>query len=396
MNHSFADSMDLEVLLRDSQNRQHEFPITATKVFLAHAATSPLPRRISNAMVEYANRASSEGQWEFAYHEIEADTRNLAAKLLSAERDEIALVSSTSTGLNIIASGLSWEKGDNIIIADGDFPANIYPWVNLQRLGVQVKFIPKREDGSVTVEDVASLVDGRTRLVSLSSVNYLSGFKIDVSKIGSFLHRRGILFCVDAIQSIGALSIDLEFIDFLAAGANKWILGPLGTGLLYIKRRSQPKLHPGWVGWKGIHPCGDYTNYNISLPDSAKKMEPTPLCITGLFGFHSALRMLLDIQIPKIESRLMEVQNRLGSLISEKGYKVVSKFDSDSASGITSFTTTLPELLIVRKQLDDAGFVVSIRDGLTGGKFIRVAPHFYNTDDEIAAFLDALPVVHPR
>jgi cysteine desulfurase/selenocysteine lyase len=220
-------------LLEESVLRHYEFPITNRKVFLAHAAASPLPRRVSSAMTQYLDVASTEGQWEYLYANVEEETRRDAAKLIGAHKEEIAFVSSTSIGLSMVASGISWQKDDNVIIADGDFPSNIYPWLNLQNRGVTVKFIPIHHDGAVTLDDVMNQVNDNTRLVSLSSVNYVTGYKIDVSAIGQYLHEKGILFCVDAIQSLGAIPIDITYVDFLAAGAYKWLLGPLGIGILY-------------------------------------------------------------------------------------------------------------------------------------------------------------------
>ncbi|MGI2336699.1 MAG: aminotransferase class V-fold PLP-dependent enzyme [Dehalogenimonas sp.] len=390
---AWGDGLDIFRVLHDPDLRQKEFPITAAKVFLAHAASSPLPFRVSEAMVDYVRRASTEGQWEYINHQIEEETRDFAALLLGAEKDEIALVASTSAGLNIVAAGLPWQSGDNVIIADGDFPANVYPWLNLQALGVQVKFIPRTEDGSVTLKNIIPLVDQRTRLVSLSSVNYLTGFQIDVPGIGAYLKGRNILFCVDAIQSAGIFPTDLKYVDFLAAGANKWLLGPLGTGILFVSKKNFDVLSPSWVGWKNVRSYNNYTAYDLCFVDSAKKYEPTPICISGMFGLHSALKMILEVQVTEIAARLADVRHRLVSILKEKGFNVLNGGDEQRYTGITSFTSPKIDIAGMRNQIDADGFVVSLRDGLTCGKYIRVGPHFYNTDDEIQRFLDNLPTL---
>jgi selenocysteine lyase/cysteine desulfurase len=383
--------IDIPNLLDNPVLRHHEFPITASKTFLAHAAVSPLPRRVASAISTYTQRASSEGQWEYIYADIENETRKYAAILLGASEDEIAFISSTSLGLSLVAAGLPWQKGDNVIIADGDFPSNIYPWLNLQSRGVQVKFIPRSKDGIVTLEDIVNLTDKNTRLVSLSTVNYISGFKIDVSSIGSYLHQKNILFCVDAIQSLGAFPIDTTYIDFLAAGANKWLLGPIGIGILYIKKKNPSLLIPVLAGWKCVQSSKSYTNYNLCFLDSAKRFEPACVSIVSLVGLHAALELLLEIKIENIADRLTAFRRLLVPALKEKGYQVFGLGGPEQNSGITSFSSKKQDIVQLRNKLDAGGFVVSIRDSLDGNKCIRVSPHFYNTDEEIFQFLDNIP-----
>jgi len=385
--------MDISNLLENPLLRQNEFPITASKTFLAHAAVSPFPRRIASAISGYTQRVSTEGQWEYIYADTENETRKYAAVLLGASEDEIAFVSSTSLGLSIVAAGLSWQKGDNVVIADGDFPSNIYPWLNLQRRGVQIKFIPRNKDGVVTLADIESLADKNTRLVSLSTVNYISGFRIDVTTIGSYLHERNILFCLDAIQSLGAFPIDTTHIDFLAAGANKWLLGPIGIGILYIKKKNLGLLNPVLAGWKCVQSSKNYTSYNLCFLDSARRFEPGCVSIVSMVGLHAALELLLEINIEKIAGRLAVLRGLIAPSLKEKGYQVFGLNGPEQTSGITSFSSQKQDIVQLRNKLDAGGFVVSLRDGLDGNKWIRVSPHFYNTDEEIFRFLTNIPDV---
>lgn len=385
--------MDLSSILVDSALRKREFPITARKVFLAHAATSPLPRSVSAAMAEYAERASWEGQWEYIYSKAELEARRYAARLLGGGEDEIAFVSSTSMGLSIIASGYPWEEGDNVIVTDGDFPSNIYPWLNLVSRGVRTKFIPRRRDGSVTPDDVMRIVDERTRLVSLSSVNFVTGYRVDVSSIGKRLSERGILFCVDAVQSLGALPFDASFVDFAASSAHKWLLGPLGIGILYIKRRNLGRIAPVLAGWKCVQESKKYLIYNLCFVDSARRFEPGGLNAIGIMGLHAALKLLLEIGIENIAGRLRRLQKDAISALDEKGYEVLSPSEPETSSGIISFTSRKLDIPRLRAELDSKGFIVSLRDNLEGGKCIRLAPHFYNTEEELSVFLTSLPDV---
>lgn len=379
------------MLLKKSALRHYEFPITDQKVFLAHAAASPLPRCVSAAMIQYLDVASTDGQWEYLYANIEEETRREAARLIGAQAGEIAFVSSTSMGLSMVASGLSWRRGDNVIIADGDFPSNIYPWLNLQNRGVTVKFIPKHDDGAVTLEDVMNLVDDNTRLVSLSSVNYITGYRIDVSAIGQYLHDKGILFCVDAIQSLGAFPIDVTYIDFLAAGAYKWLLGPMGIGILYVKTCNIERLTPVLAGWKCVQSSKEYLNYDLCFLDSAKCLEPGGINIVGIVGLHAALLLLMETGLDEIADRLAGFRRLIKAVLWEKGYDVIGPADDKLGSGITSFSSKTHDIADLRQKLDSNRFVVSMRDNFENRKCIRVSPHFYNSEDEIASFLAELP-----
>ncbi|MGP8081023.1 MAG: aminotransferase class V-fold PLP-dependent enzyme [Dehalococcoidales bacterium] len=388
-----GNTMDIKSLLDNPDLRTKEFPITATKIFLAHAAMSPFPKRTATAINEYVQRVSEEGQWEYLYADAETETRQYAAKLLEAEADEIAFVSSTSLGLSLVASGISWEAGDNVVIADGDFPSNIYPWLNLQKQGVQVKFIPRNKDGAVTLNDIVNVVDKNTRLVSLSTVNYVTGYRIDVPAIGAYLKQRNILFCLDAIQSLGVFPIDTTYVDFLAAGANKWLLGPVGIGILYVKKENIGLLDPALAGWKCVQDNHNYVCYNLNFLESAKRFEPGCVSLMGIIGLHAALTLLLEIEVKNIANRLTHFRKMLVPALNEKGYNVFGDDNPGTSSGITSFSSESCDILGLHNTLDGLGIVNSLREGLDGSKCIRVAPHFYNTEKEIMVFLDNIPQV---
>ncbi len=386
--------MKMSVSLTQSQ-RSEEFPITKTKVFLAHAALSPFPRRVCAAIQDYCQSNAVQGQWEYLYGDKEKQARQYAASLLGGEEDEIAFVSSTSMGLSIIAGGLPWRNGDNLIIADGDFPANVYPWLHLARLGVETRFIRRRPDGAICAADVLDLADDRTRLVSLSSVNYITGFRTDLNSIGEMLYRKGILFCVDAVQSLGVLPFDSQYVDFAAASSHKWLLGPMGIGVLFVKRKNFDILEPPLIGWKSVKSNKRYLDYKLEFVDSARRYEPGSPNGIGLMGLHAALGILTEAGTENVGRRIARFRELLVNRITELGYKVISPGDW-TGSSIVSFTGSEAEIVALREYLDKSGIIVSIRDTLDGRRCIRVAPHFYNTVEDIQALLDGIRAFQQR
>ena len=372
------------------EQRSEEFPITRTKVFLAHAAISPFSRRVCQAVQQYCQSNSDFGQWEYIWGPVEEKTRSLAGALVGCNADEIAFVSSTSMGLSLVAGGLPWQDGDNVVVADGDFPANVYPWLNLGRIGVTTKFIPRRPNGAVYVEDVMQAVDSRTRLVSLSSVNFVTGFRLDLDAIGAYLQEEGILFCVDAIQSLGALPFSARYVDFAVASSHKWQMGPMGVGLLFVRRKHFGRLSPVICGWKSVTDNHRYLDYHLEFADSAKRYEPGAINGMGIVGLHAALSTLIEAGIENIEVHLGRLRRQSADGLNHMGFEVLSPVDEYTGSGIVSFTSNSEEMTALRKYLDERNFVVSIRDSLDGRKCIRVAPHFYNTEEDIDAFLGAV------
>lgn len=385
-----SSSNQLNAILADEKLRRELFPVTQSRTYLAHAAVSPLPTCVAAAVSSYAEQASRLGQFEYLHREAERQTRKLAAELIGASAEEIAFIPSTSAGLSMVAAGLSWRRGDIVLISESDFPANTYPWLNLRRLGVSVKFIPRTDSGLVTVEDVESHLDPRTRLVSLSTVHFSSGMPIQVNTIGKFLRERGILFCVDAIQSLGILPCIVKHVDFLAADAHKWLLGPQGIGILFVRRENFEKLHPMLVGWKTPYsPLGPAPKV-FGLADSARRYEPGSLNAVGIVGLSSALSLISDIGVSAISQRLAALRSRLIHGLQAKDYEVLGSSARNLQTGITSFGHRGKDLPILFKELDKKGIVLSLRDDPDGNKCIRISPHFYNTEDEIDFLLNSI------
>src|SRR6478736_3227979 len=221
--------MQIQELLANEELRQHEFPVVKNKIFLGHAGDCPLPRRVAQAVADYALHSAAGDQEAAIWPQAVEDGRALGAKLLGCDADEVALVGPTSLALSFFASGLKFRKGDNILIYHDDYPSNVYPWMALAEKGVEVRLINTRGLGLIRPRDVTGQVDENTRLVALASCHFISGYRLDLNEIGNFLRQRNILFCVDAIQTVGAFPMRAGLADMLAADAHKWLLGPCGA-----------------------------------------------------------------------------------------------------------------------------------------------------------------------
>src|SRR5438876_5345188 len=265
--------MTLSELLSNEDLRRHEFPVARDRIFLAHAGVCPLPRRVAEAVREYASQCT-QGDQETLLPALQLPrTRELAARLLKARPDEIAFVGPTSLALSYVASGLPWHKHDNVVIYFDDYPSNVYPWMALAEQGVQVRRLNPRELGRVRLFDVQAQVDERTRLVALASCHFVSGYRTDLRAIGEYLQRRQILFCVDGIQTLGAFPTTVEHVDCLAADAHKWLLGPCAAGILFVRKSLQEKLRPPIYGWNNVR-CPNYiAQETMSLRPDARRYE---------------------------------------------------------------------------------------------------------------------------
>jgi cysteine desulfurase / selenocysteine lyase len=389
---SGGPSSSLAELLPDEAARRREFPVVEHKVYLAHAAVCPLPARVASAMSAYLAQVGRGGQFEYLHANAEAGARQLAAALIDATPEEIAFVSSTSAGLSLVAAGLPWKAGDSVVITEGDFPSNVYPWLRLEKLGVRVKSIRTQGDGVATLDAIAARVDDSTRLVALSSVHYATGARADVDAIGAYLHARGILLCVDAIQSLGAVPISSQHVDFLTADAHKWLLGPQGMGVLFVRAACFDRLDPVLLGWKSIESSRDFVQQKLALARTARRYEPGSLNAIGLIGLHAALSLLHGVGVPAISARLAELRALLVPGLERKGYEVLGPSDAKNrpTSGIVSFRREGTDMEALCKALDQAGIVTSLRHDLAGRACIRVAPHFYTSYAEIERLLAAV------
>jgi len=382
--------MTLTELLANEELRRYEFPVTRDKIFLAHAGVCPLPRRVAAAVSECAQRGTLGDQEAFVLHRLN-DARQLGAQLLRCQPEEVALVGPTSLALSFVAAGLKFKKNDNILIYHDDYPANVYPWMALAERSVEVRLLNTRGLGVIRPVDIMGQVDENTRLVALASCHFISGYRIDFQAIGKFLRERGIWFCLDAIQTLGAFPTTVEHVDFLAADAHKWLLGPCGAGLLYVRRGLQEKLNPPIYGWHNVRCPNFVAQEQIVFHNGAAKYEAGTHNLLGLAGLIAAMELVLEIGVENIAAELLRKRAWLVPALQAKGFTVLSADAKiENAGGIISFHQAGKDLAALHKKMTDAGVVASLRADRNGQNHIRLSPHFYNTDAELRRTLELL------
>jgi cysteine desulfurase / selenocysteine lyase len=383
--------MTLTEILADETLRQREFPVTRDWIFLAHGGDSPLPRRVAEGIAKYALQAASGDQEQYVYPAILGDIRQVAAELLHCQPDEVALVGPTSLALSYFASGLKFRRGENVLIYLDDYPSNVYPWMALAEQGVEVRLMNTRGLGLIRPRDVMGQVDENTRLVALASCHFISGYRIDIETIGRFLRERNVLFCLDAIQTLGAFPTTVEQVDLLAADAHKWLLGPCGAGLMYVQRAVQEWLKPPIYGWHNVR-CPDFVaQEKMELRSGAARYEAGTFNLLGIVGLLEALRLIQEFGLDNIARELLRKRAWLIPALQAKGYSVLhADAPPQNAGGIVSFYRADQDLAALHQKLREAKIVTSLRKDRTGQKFIRLSPHFYNTDAELQRVLELL------
>lgn len=355
------------------------FPITSQKIYLNHAAISPLSMRVTDKLDEFIDQRSFGSIDIFEQADaIRNRTRVMLARMINTDPEQIAFIQNTSEGFNHLVNGLSWNPGDEIILTDYEFPSNVYPFLNLEkRFGVKVKFVANR-DGQIFIEDVQKLITLRTRLLSISFVEFSNGFRNDLEAIGKICHQNNILFSVDSIQGLGAIPLDVKKcqIDFLSNGGHKWLMGLMGAGFMYIAPHLLPRLTPAYTGWLGVENAWDFSEYALDLLPDARRYEYATANFLGITALSESVALLLEAGISDIEKHLFSLGKQLILALEDLDMQFKGSADSKSWSGIFSFsgnkTAELYEYLISK------GIIVSLRNGM-----IRIAPHFYNTRDEI-------------
>lgn len=373
-----------------------EFPILRRIDFFNHAGVAPISGRAAAAMHAFAEQAAGLAYYQSGWYARAREVKKLAARLIGARGEaEIAFTPNTSFGLSLVAKGIRWAPGDNVVITNVEYPANRYPWEDLRRLGVEVIEVPQHADGRIEVEDLVEAVTRRTRVVSVSHVQYASGFRIDLKPIADMVHQAGGHLCVDAIQSVGAMPVDVEAmgIDFLSADGHKWMLAPEGCGIFYCREDLAQTLHPNVVGWMNMVNASDYGNYQFEFQPDARRFEPGSYNIPGILGLGASLELLLEVGIDRVWARIDMLTSRLCAGLEGKGYRVFSPRENpDERSGIVIFDPPpsalrpTPPLVQIVRDLEQKGIVIVIREGR-----LRASPHFYNTVEQIDRLVAALP-----
>jgi cysteine desulfurase / selenocysteine lyase len=368
------------------QNFRQLYPHTQKGVvYLNHAAVSPLSTRVVRAQTQHLQDRSS-GKIETFFDDLVQieETKRCIQKLIHAESyRRIALTGNTSDALNIVASGIDWKPGDRILLNDQEFPANIYPYYHLKSQGVEID-VMRCPDGRVTPELIYSFLQPRTKMLALSAVQYLSGYRAELALLGDLCRSKGIMFVVDGIQALGAIQLDVQAmkIDAIAAGSPKWLMGPQGIGFLYLTEELQARIHQKNLGWLSVENPFDFNNWDQPLDPNARRYEGGTVNIPGMWGLHASLSTILEIGQEVIESHILGLtQVLIDQFAHDENTRLFSPAVLNERAGIV--TINLPKNVDPTKafeQLTRREVYISLRNG----KF-RFSPHFYNTRDEILA-----------
>ncbi|MDX1953334.1 MAG: aminotransferase class V-fold PLP-dependent enzyme [Verrucomicrobiota bacterium] len=383
--------MTVEEILKNEELRRYEFPVTSNRIYLSHAGVCSLPRRVAAAMNQLAESSISQDQESAAGHELFSETRALAARLIECQPGEIAFVGPTSLALSYVAGGIYFSRHSNVLIYHDDYPANVYPWMTLADRGVEVRLMNIRQLGRIRPQDVTGQVDENTKLVALASCHYLAGYRIDIAAIGKELKERNILFSLDAIQTLGAFPTKVESVDFLCSGAHKWLLGPCGAGLMYVRQEIQEKLRPIAHGWFNVRSPNFVASDEMVYRSDARKYEAGTHNLAGLAGLKASLELILELGVDNIAAELLRKRAWVTPELQRKGFTVLQA-DSPKQNwgGMFSFYAEGKDMAELHQKLEAAGIWVNLRIDRTGKKYIRISPHFFNTDEELNRMLELL------
>ena len=378
------DAVKPEASLPIWERYADQFPVRKHLIYLNHAAVAPLAKPAADAMKHLADDCLEYGslhydQWLAAYEGV----RVAAARLINARRTEIALVKNTSEGIATVALGLDWKPGDRMVGFREEFPANYYPWKRLEGKGVLVDWL------SVTdpLERIEAACRG-ARLLAISFVQFLNGHRAHIQAIGEICHRNRCIFMVDAIQGLGAFPIDVEasYIDALAADGHKWLLGPEGCGVLYVREELQDRIDPVEFGWTNVAAYADYGSREMRLRPDAGRYECGTLNTIGCFGLRAAIEFLLEVGPREIGPHVQNLGNQIADGVRTLGYEVLGTRTPENGAGIVSFRKPGLEYHAIVKRFKEKRIQAAVRDG-----WIRTSPHFYITPAEIDTMLSLLP-----
>lgn len=374
----------------DIKKARNYFPLTKKGIiYFNHAATAPLSTKVVEVLNKYINK-KTDGDIE-NYNELQstvAETKRNIGGLINCNPDRIAYLDNTSNGINILAQGIEWKHGDRILLNDIEFPANVYPFLNLERKGVKIDFV-KSKDWKVSAEDILENIRPGTRMVSISQVQFLSGYRVSLNKIGEYCLKNNIIFCVDAIQGLGAVRMDVskDNIDFISCGTQKWMLGQQGFGFVYVSEKLQEKIHQSYLGWLSVKGAWDFLNYEINLKDSADRFQGGTLNTIGIISLGAALNVFLEFGWDEIENAITQNTEYFIEKFNEAGIKTIqANFDRSNLAGITS--VKLEKAQEIFDELSKKNIYFSLRAGI-----LRFSPHFYNTKAEIEFVVDEIKKV---
>jgi selenocysteine lyase/cysteine desulfurase len=360
-----------------------EFPVTKELIYLNHAAVAPLCRRSADAIRWLADDALQFGSLHYdKWMDSYTGLRKATAHLINASPEEIAIVKNTSEGISTIALGISWKAGDRVVAFKEEFPSNYYPWLRLEKQGVQITWLSIYDP----IETIAAAIPG-ARLLAISFVNYLSGYRVDLEAIGKLCHEHGCFYFVDAIQGMGVFPIDVEaaHIDSLAADGHKWMLGPEGNGVLYVRRKWLDSIEPVEFGWTNPANYADYSSRDMTLRSDAGRYECGTLNTMGCFGHRASLEFLLEVGIPNVAAAVMDRAAQLDKGLRVLGYEVMIERTPNNGSGILCFRHATIDCKMMVSQMRQHKITAAPRQG-----WVRVSPHFYISNEDIEQVLRTL------
>jgi cysteine desulfurase/selenocysteine lyase len=366
-----------------AQIRAREFPWTASHIYLNNASVGPLPERTQQAIARVAAKRREPHLFEEReFPEMLATARAAVARLVGADRAEIALAPNTSYGINMAAQVLPLRAGDRVLVPDGEFPANVYPWLLLRRQGIDVELIPRTAAGWPDEERLlAALDDRRVRAVAVSLVQFASGYRIDVARLSAACRARDVYLVVDAIQGLGQLPFDVREtpVDLLACGGQKWLLAPWGSGFLYVRHELIAELVPRFTGWLSFRGTDDFsrlTDYDVTFHPDARRFELASLPYQDIVGLTVSLELLQEAGADRIAAHLRSLRAPLAERAAGGAFAIVSPLDPGHDSAIWCVRTR--DVSAAFGRLRAAGVKCSLREGN-----IRLSPHCYNTIDEV-------------
>lgn len=373
-----------------NENLRSLFSHTGRVVYLNHAAVSPPPIKTIEAVTAQIRDVAENGTLN--YHKwmaVKERARELAAGMIGARSDQVAFMRNTSDALSTVANGLGWRKGDNVVTFKGEFPSNVYPWLRLREAeGVEVRFC-EEQDGRVDVDELIGLIDQHTRIVAISHVQYGSGFRADLERIGRAARLYDALLVVDVIQAMGAqpINVEAQLIDAAAGACHKWLLTPQGVGLLYLSDRARERIEPTLVGWMSVPDPEDYGNFEQNWTRGALPWETGTLPTALIYGLEASLNLLQETGVNRIAAHLNDLTDYLCESLRNREYKIISSRLPGEKSQIVCIEHRGEwSPMALYSHLKKQGIIVAPR-----GTRLRISPHLYNTTEDIDALVDALP-----
>jgi cysteine desulfurase / selenocysteine lyase len=366
------------------------FPVTERFTYLNHAAVSPPPAATVAAVQNQLKDVSENGSVNFRrWIATKERTRTLLATMLGARPEQVAFMRNTSDGLSTVANGLRWQPGENLVTVRNEFPSNIYPWLRLREaFGVEVRMAEER-DGRIDLNELIGLIDAKTRLVAISYVQYASGFRADLERLGRAARAVDALLVVDVIQGLGVVPIDVqaELVDVAAGACHKWLLTPEGVGFLYLSDRARERIQPTLVGWISVPNPDDYGNYSQGWNRGALAWETGTAPMALIHGLEQSLKLLSETGIDHIQLHLEMLTDYLCERLANKSYRIVSSRERHEKSQIVCIQHTGGlSAMDLYAHLKERSIITAPR-----GDRLRISPHLYNTSEEIDALVDSLP-----